>query len=126
MHHTLFIPRKGQHTERTIYTVGWLLLFSAPPLMQLYDLLAGVDSSYEWGKVGLIWLTMLYYFICFELNDMVLLPKLLAEGKRLWYLLSVVACTASLPSSVTVAGETLPLGDSYKKALQQYIKDKRL
>lgn len=93
-HNTLSIPRKGQHTERTIYTVGWLLLFAAPPLMQLYDLLAGVDSSYEWGKVGLIWLTMLYYFICFELNDLVLLPKLLAEGKRVWYLLSVVALIA--------------------------------
>lgn len=42
------------------------------------------------------------------------------------YIVNLDACTAALPSSVTVSGETLPLGDTYKKALQQYIKDKRL
>ncbi len=94
MHHILSISKKGQHTERTIYTVGWILLFSAAPLMQLYDLLAGVDTAYEWSKVGWVWLTMLYFFICFELNNLVLFPKLLAEGKRGWYLLSVVALIA--------------------------------
>lgn len=42
------------------------------------------------------------------------------------YIVNLESCTAALPSSVKVDGETLPLGDTYKKALQQYIKEKRL
>lgn len=91
MYRTISTTGRSQHTERTIYIAGWLLLFAIPPLMQLYDIITGADAAYEWHKVRLSWLTILYYFACFELHNQVLYPKLLAEGKKLWYLISVAA-----------------------------------
>ena len=85
---------KVQHTEHTIYIVVWILIFVSPLLVQLYDLLAGVDTAYEWGKVVMIWVSMIPFLISFLLNDLVLLPKLLAEGKRSIYLISVAALIA--------------------------------
>lgn len=42
------------------------------------------------------------------------------------YIVNLDHCVSASTSSVTVAGETLPLGETYKKNIQQHIKDQIL